>query len=267
MTNTTSDLHDSARTEQPPTLPTIRLLSKSAPVGWLRRGYSDLVATRFRGTFYGAVFTLMGYAIAWIYATKWQLTMGLVGGFFLMGPFLCTGIYDLSRQREQGARISLINSLTCWTRNPGSIAFFALVLTFIMIVWARVSLILFALVSTTSFPTLIGVLSTIFSVDNAKFLALWCGAGFIFASIVFATSVVSVPMMLDRKADTFSAIFSSVRSVQKNAGPLYVWALMVVVIIGLSLALGFLPLLLTAPLIGHATWHAYRDLVQQEPDD
>ncbi len=251
--------------DMPPPMPTIRRLDTKAPLSWLQRGWQDMRATRFKGCFYGLIFVLMGYAILWVYATKWQLTMGLVGGFFLMGPFLCTGIYDLSRQQEKHGKASLIKSLTCWSRNLSGLAFFAIILTFAMIVWARVSLILFALVSTTSFPTVKGVLSMIFTIDNPQFLALWAGVGFIFASIVFAVGVIAAPMMLDRKSDTFMAIFSSVRSLQANPRPLYLWAFLVVVIIGLSLAADFIPLLITAPLIGHATWHAYRDLVESEP--
>ncbi|ASJ76026.1 DUF2189 domain-containing protein [Granulosicoccus antarcticus] len=250
--------------ELPPPMPAIRRLEARAPLSWLQRGWQDMVATRFKGCLYGLVFVLMGYAIVWVYATKWQLTMGLIGGFFLMGPFLCTGIYDLSRQQEKFGKASLTKSLTCWSRNLSGLAFFAIILTFAMIVWARVSLILFALSSTTSFPTVQGVLSMIFSFQNPQFLVLWVGVGFIFASIVFALSVISAPMMLDRTSDTFMALFSSVRSLQANPRPLYFWALLVVVIIGLSLAAGFLPLLITAPLIGHATWHAYRDLVEPE---
>lgn len=246
----------------PPQLPATRQVPVNAPVNWLRRGWKDLVNTRFQGVFYGAVFVLMGYAIAWIYATKWQLTMGLIGGFFLMGPFLCAGIYDLSRQYEIDGKASLISSLSCWTRNPGSVAFFAIILTFAMIVWARVSLILFALSSNTSFPTLKGALQQIFSFSNPQFLLLWTGVGFLFASIVFAIGVIATPMMLDRSSDTLAAVFSSVRSVHANPKAMYLWALVVVVIIGLSLLAGFIPLLITAPIIGHATWHAYRDLLE-----
>ena len=252
--------------EPPPPLPVIRKVPNDAPIQWLKKGWSDFVNTRFQGAFYGLVFVLMGYAIAWVYATKWQLTMGLIGGFFLMGPFLCSGIYDLSRQYEREGKASLIKSLTCWLRNPGSLAFFAIILTFAMIVWARVSLILFALTSNTSFPTVQGVLQQIFSLQNPQFLLIWGGVGFVFASIVFAIGVIAAPMMLDRASDTLASVFSSVRSVHANPKAMYVWAALIVVVIGLSLAAGFIPLLITAPIIGHATWHAYRDLMEAQPD-
>jgi len=100
--------------EPPVALPTIRKVPTDAPIQWLKLGWKDFVSTRFKGAFYGLVFVLMGYAIAWVYATKWQLTMGLIGGFFLMGPFLCLGLYDLSRQYERTGKASLLSSITCW---------------------------------------------------------------------------------------------------------------------------------------------------------
>src|SRR5690606_2365891 len=148
-------------------------------------------ATGFRGAFYGLVFALMGLAIFTIYETRWQLTMGLTAGFFLLGPFVCTGLYELSRQRERGEAPSLPASMTCWKRNLGAIGFFAAILTFLMIVWARVSVVLFALASTTEFPTMRSMLSQIVSPTNIAFLLLWAAVGFVFASLAFAVSVVS----------------------------------------------------------------------------
>ena len=132
--------------ETAPPLPTIAKVPPGAPLDWLRRGWDDLRATRFVGLFYGAVFVAMGYAVVTVYATRWQLTSGLIGGFFLMGPFICAGLYELSRQRARGERGNLLASMLCWRRRPRSIALFAFVLTFAMLVWTRVSLILFALV-------------------------------------------------------------------------------------------------------------------------
>ena len=246
-----------------PSFPEIRKISLHDPIFWLKAGWRDFVKTGYRGIFYGGLFVLMGYAVVWIYSTRWQLTMGLISGFFLMGPFICTGIYELSRQLHRGDSVSLNNSLVCWRRNSGSIAFFAVMLTFAMIVWARVSVILFALFSTTSFPTLKGVLQSIFSLENAVFLFAWLSVGFLFASVVFAIGVVSVPMMIDRKDDTLTAVFTSVKAIYTNPLPMYLWAAIVVLVIGGSLLLGFIPLIFTAPWIGHATWHAYEQIVQR----
>ena len=246
----------------PPTIPVASDVPLTAPFDWLAAGWQDFRATGFRGAFYGLVFALMGLAIFTIYETRWQLTMGLTAGFFLLGPFVCTGLYELSRQRERGEPPSLPASMTCWKRNLGAIGFFAAILTFLMIVWARVSVVVFALASTTEFPTVRSMIGQIVSPTNLEFLLLWAAVGFVFVSLVFAISVVSVPLMLDRRSDTMMSIFSSARALATNPGPVYLWALLIVAIIGASLLLWFGLLIVTAPLIGHATWHAYRALIR-----
>ncbi|MFK7966626.1 MAG: DUF2189 domain-containing protein [Burkholderiaceae bacterium] len=241
-----------------PEPPTFLPLDNNIAMTWLREGWRDMVRSRFVGVVYGFAFVMMGFMIANVYANYWQLTMGLIAGFFLVGPFLSTGIYDLSRQLDQDGKSSLLKSFVCWRRNLGAISFFSLILTFAMIVWARVSLIIFALFSTTDFPTLQTILSTVFSADNIGFLAIWALVGFVFASAIFAIGAVSAPMMLDRKSDTMSAIFASAQCLYRSPRAMFTWAAAIVIIIGASLLLGFVPLLITAPLIGHATWRAYK---------
>lgn len=248
-------------------IPNVRTIGYDAPFRWLARGAEDMFATRFRGSFYGFVFGVMGLLIATVYETQWQLTMGMAAGFFLVGPFVCCGIYWLSRQRARGEPPSLTESLTCWKASPASIGFFAAILTFLMVIWARVSVVIFALFSTASFPTLQGMVQQIFSFSNLPFIIAWFGVGFVFASLAFGISVVAVPLMLDRKTDTMMALFCSVRALWINAGPLYVWAALIVLLIGSSLMLWFVPLVITAPLVGHATWHAYRALVVDASPD
>src|SRR5690606_34281897 len=112
------------------------------------------------------------------------------------------------------------------------------------------------------YPTMRGMIAQIVSPTNIEFLVLWVTVGFVFASLVFAISVVSVPLMLDRRTDTMMAIFTSARALATNPGPVYLWALLIVALIGVSLATWYWLLLLTAPLVGHATWHAYRALIE-----
>ncbi|MGA1063403.1 MAG: DUF2189 domain-containing protein [Burkholderiaceae bacterium] len=242
-------------------------IRSNVPVGsafqWLAQGWKDFMQTGMRGTYYGACFAVMGFAIVMVYGTLWQATMGLTAGFFLMGPFICTGIYELSRQRERGEPLSLIKSWTAWFRNWKSIAFFAAMLTFFMVVWARVSVVLFALFAAHDYPTLQSMLSQIVSERNLEFLLVWMGVGFVFASLVFAVSVVSVPLLLDRGTDTLEAVFASARALWANPMACLVWGLLIVALIGISLFL-FMPLLvITAPWVGHATWRAYKGLVAQ----
>ncbi len=232
----------------------------SAAFSFLAAGWKDLAATGYRGVVYGVIFVIMGYAIRLVYDNLWQMTMGLSAGFFLLGPFLCCGIYDLSRQHDRGYKPNVSASTMSWSRNWKSIAFFAAILTFFMIVWARVSVVLFALFGAHNYPDLRQMIEKIVSFENLEFLIVWSGVGFVFASLVFAISVISMPMLLDRGTDTMESIFASAKALWSNPGAMLVWALSIAVIIGVSLVI-FLPLLaITAPLIGHATWHAYKRL-------
>ncbi len=232
----------------------------SAAFSFLAAGFKDLSATGYRSVVYGVIFVIMGYAIRLVYDNLWQMTMGLSAGFFLLGPFLCCGIYDISRQHDRGYKPNVSASTMSWSRNWKSIAFFAAILTFFMIVWARVSVVLFALFGAHNYPDLRQMIEKIVSFENLEFLIVWSGVGFVFASLVFAISVISMPMLLDRGTDTMESIFASAKALWSNPGAMFVWALSIAIIIGVSLVV-FLPLLaITAPLIGHATWHAYKRL-------
>jgi uncharacterized membrane protein len=130
-----------------------------------------------------------------------------------------------------------------------------------MLVWARASLVTFALFFSTGMPTLKGFIGQVVSVEHLDFLFTYFAVGALFAAIVFAVSVVSVPMMLDRGTDTIVAALTSVRALFANLAPLTFWAVLIVVLIGAGFATFFLGLVVAVPVIGHATWHAYRDLV------
>lgn len=228
---------------------------------WLRDGFRDMQATHFIGAFYGLVFTAIGTLIAFVYATFWKASMGMTAGFFLMGPIICTGIYELSRQLQKGETISLAKSMGAWRRNWKSLGFFAVILTFLLIVWARVSVVLFALFANHDYPDMQSMITQIVSLRNIEFILVWLGVGSVFATLAFAISIVSVPMLLDRPIDTMEAIFTSAQALWENFAACFIWALMVVVLIGSALIF-FKPLLIVwAPWVGHATWKAYHALV------
>lgn len=235
-----------------------------SPFTWLRKGFADMRASYFAGCFYGLVFVMLGYALSLVYENYWKATMGLTASFFLLGPIVCTGIYDLSRQLQNSETLSLQHSMKAWLPNWKMMGFFAIILTFLMIVWARISIVMFALFADHEYPQLQNLISQIVSLKNIEFLMVWTCVGAVFASLVFAISVVSVPMLLDRSTDTLEAIFTSANALWNNTLVCLVWASLIVCLIGLALVF-FKPLLIfTAPLIGHATWHAYQALVMPD---
>lgn len=242
--------------------PKPRDVDTRAPLRWIRRGFGDLMSCPVPSLFYGFCFAGMGLLVTLVFEHAYEYTMAITSGFLLLGPFLAMGLYEISRRRELGQRCALGPSLVVWKRNAGNIGIFAVVLGVVFLVWARASLIIFALFYTSEVPNLSGFLSQFVAMENLEFLAIYFGVGFIFATIVFAVSVVSIPLMLDRNQDAITSMIASVGTLFRNPGALLFWALLIV---GLTVA-GFLSfhlgLVVLMPIIGHATWHAYRDLVE-----
>ncbi len=243
-------------------LPVVRAVGAAAPLQWLRQGAADLAAHPVASAFYGVCFAVMGWLIAFTFRHAYQYVSALVTGFFLVGPFLAVGLYALSRDRERHEAVLLRPTLAAWAPAAGAIGVFALVLVVILLVWARASLVVFALFYTSEMPSVSGFLGQVLSLDNLEFLFAYFCVGGCFAVLVFAISVISVPMMLDRNTDGVTAVLTSLRAFGTNPGAMLVWGLAIVAIIGAGAALAFVGLVVAVPLIGHATWHAYRALVE-----
>ncbi len=243
-------------------LPAVRAVAAAAPFGWLRKGAQDYRAHPLLSAFYGACFAAMGWLIAFTFRHAYEYVSALVTGFFLVGPFLAIGLYDLSRRRERGEAQRLSPTLSAWRTNAGAIGVFALVLTIVLLVWARASLVVFALFYEGEMPSVAGFLGQIFSLDNLEFLLAYGCVGGFFAVLTFAISVVSVPMMQDRRTDGVVAVLTSLKAFAANVPAMLVWGSAIVVLTALGFALAFVGLVVTVPVIGHATWHAYRALVE-----
>jgi len=242
--------------------PPIRHVPPSAPLRWIALGFRDLKTCPIPSLFYGFCFAGMGLFLTFVFEHAYQYTSALATGFLLLGPFLAMGLYEISRRLERGDACQLTPTLSVWKRNAGNIGIFAVVLGVIFLVWARASLVIFALFYTDEVPNLSGFLSQLLSLENLEFLLVYFGIGFIFAVIVFAVSVVSIPLMLDRNQDAISSMLASIASLAHNPLPMLIWAVLIaaLTIVGfLSFHLGLVALM---PVIGHATWHAYRDLVE-----
>lgn len=178
--------------------PKPRGVTASAPLRWLARGFGDLKACPIPSLFYGFCFAAMGLLVTFVFEHAYEYTMAVTSGFLLLGPFLAMGLYEISRRREQGEDAALAPTLTVWKRNAGNIGIFAVVLGVVFLVWARASLIIFALFYTSEVPNLTGFLSQVLALENVEFLLVYFAVGLVFATIAFAVSIVSIPLMLDR---------------------------------------------------------------------
>ena len=125
--------------------PTLRTIGIGAPFQWIARGIGDLKACPVASLFYGFCFTAMGLLLTFVFEHAYQYTSAVSTGFLLLAPFFAMGLYELSRRRERGEQCSLTPTLTVWRRNAGNLAVFAAVLTVIFLIWARASLVIFAI--------------------------------------------------------------------------------------------------------------------------
>jgi uncharacterized membrane protein len=245
-----------------PPFPTIRDVKAGSPIRWFAKGWNDMISCPIPSLFYGFCFAAMGLLITFVFEHAYEYTSGLTSGFLLLGPFLSMGLYEISRRREKGDTCSLKPTMMVWRRNAGNIGIFAVVLGVMFLVWARASLVIFALFYTNEMPNLTGFLQQLISLENLEFLMVYFAVGMLFATLVFAVSVVSIPLMLDRDQDAISAMLASVGALARNPAAMIMWAFAIVSATLIGFMTFHLGLAVLMPVVGHATWHAYRDLIE-----
>lgn len=245
--------------------PPIRRIRMLRPLSWLMLGWRDFRASGGASIFYGICFTLMGALLKVVLNKAPEYLSALTCGFLLAGPLMSLGLYDISRRLES-TRSGLLGSVFSMRGRWSNIGVLALVLAVIMMVWARASLVIFALFYNKGMPTMHGFLSQLFSLNNLEFIAVYAFIGFIFASIVFAITWVSIPLMLDRDTDAITSMIISTVALFVNVLATIFWSFLIVGLVVLSFMSWNLGFLVAMPVIGHATWHAYREVVGKHGD-
>lgn len=244
-------------------LPSIRRVPLGRPFAWLVLGWRDMRGNPGESLIYGVVVAALGWLI-WAYANdKPQLLTASVTSFFLIAPLLAAGLYEISRRQELGMSTSFGESLQAWRRSGGALAYFGVELVILAIFWERLSAILFALSYGGAAPDLQAFFRDAFlSGDYPLFVLAYVGVGGVFATIVFVASAVAIPMLLDRNGDIYTAMATSFLAVTRNIPAMIIWAALIVAITALGFATLLFGLIVIFPLLGHATWHAYREMAQ-----
>jgi uncharacterized membrane protein len=239
-------------------------LRPSDPIRWLQLGWQDFQRCPRIGLFYGLCFFAMGHALLAVFQNAPAYVLALSAGFLLMGPFLCLGLYDASKAMQtHDHRPSLRASLQAWRPTKGTMGIFAGVLLILELLWGRASLVVFA-VTFNTMPSTEKLLPQLINPENIGFLITYTLVGGLFAGLIFITSVISIPMIMDRKTDAVSAGLTSIRACLQNPGVMLIWGALITALIGLAMLPVFLGLLVIGPVIGHATWHAYRHIVPMQ---
>ena len=245
--------------------PQVNTVGLDEPWAWLAAGWRDLWRRPVFSLGYGLAVTVISWLLV---AGMFQLHMTsvvlvLAAGFLLLGPLLAVGLYELSRRLEQGEPITWNEVALVSTRSPVQLAFLGVALVLAYLVWVRIATLLFALFfGLEPFPPIDQFVPTLlFTWKGLSMLVVGSVAGGVIAFGVFAISAISVPLLMDQDRDVITAIITSIRAVLHNLKPMLLWAWLIAILTAVGLATGLLGLIVTFPLIGHATWHAYRSLV------
>jgi uncharacterized membrane protein len=244
-------------------LPQVREVSLDAPWRWLRLGLADLRAAPVASLFYGVVLTAFGIMLTQS-PSKGAVELALLTGVLIVGPFLLMGLYDISRRLALGERVTIGPTMVAWKANAAAIGFYAVILALLLAVWIRVSIVVVALFFDASMPSIEALWESMrTSPDAIAFVGAYLAAGFGFALFVFATSVVALPMLLDREQmDALSAMITSFNALRRSFGTMLLWAGLIVALVAFGFATFYVGLVVVLPVIGHATWHAYRETVE-----
>jgi uncharacterized membrane protein len=231
-----------------------RTLPTMAALHWVRRGWADVRSAPLQSLAYGAAISLLSWLVTGIGLTQgsyWAVLV-LLSGFVFVAPVLALGLYSISRQLERGAKPSLARCFSEKRGTLGTTMVFALALLVVFLVWARAGSMVHVFFPVEADPDWTEV---------AMFLAIGSAVGSVFAILTFVVSAFSLPMICDRDVDAVTAIVTSVNAVLRNKGAMAVWVIVIVFLTAVGFATALLGLAVTIPLLGHATWHAYRDTI------
>jgi uncharacterized membrane protein len=247
-------------------MPPVRRIKAADLRDVLVRGLGDFGAYRTDVIFICLIYPVIGIMLAWLTFGYQMLPLlfPLAAGFALVGPLAAVGLYEMSRRREQGIPINWVDAFGV-IRSPrfGAILVLGLVLLAIFLLWLVAANAIYQLTLGPEPPVSITAFARdVFTTSEGwAMILVGVGVGFLFALLVLAISVVSFPLLLDRDVGLYTAVWTSIRAVAANPGPMALWGLIVAGGLAIGSIPAFLGLIIVMPVLGHATWHLYRKVL------
>ena len=258
---------------QPPaTLPSVRTISPWRPLVWLVYGWRDMTQVGWVSFAHGLALALVGAAIAAISQGRFWLLAGALSGFMVIAPVLATSLYALSRALERGetADFHVVtktwlnwqnNHFNKWGNEYWCMVQFGALLGLAATGWVLTSAALITLLAPAPIQGPLDFVRHVVLAQDGWLFELWLALGGILAAPLFASSVVSMPLLLDRRVTLMQAVLTSWQAVMANPVPMALWEALIMGFTLLGLGSLLLGLIAVVPMLGHASWHAYRDLV------
>ena len=252
--------------------PRIRSITLLQPLQWLALAWRDMARCGWISFAHGLVLALLGWAILLLAHDKFWLLAGAFSGFLVIAPVLATSLYALSRAVERGEQANLKLVLKVWTSWQQSHAnkwgndYWALVqfgslLALAALGWMLTSAAFVTLFTPVPVNSPLEFVRHVILAEDGFVFELWLGLGGLLAAPMFASSAVAIPLLLDRRVTLLQAVLASWRAVLENPVPMAFWAFLIMAFTLLGFASLLLGLVAIMPMMGHASWHAYRDLV------
>jgi uncharacterized membrane protein len=231
------------------------------PFTWLRAGWLDM--RRPASLAYGALIVAIGWTILVFCGTHPYLIAAAISGFLLVGPLMSAGLCEMSRRFSLGQSADFDDSLDGFKRNAPALFEFGVILAICAAVWFGISALILGTVFHIGAPDMSETLYRGFldSTSRSQVLA-YIAIGGVLATWVFAASVVSIPLIIDQHASAGQAMRASVNVVLHNIPAMIVWSALILVLTIVGYATLLIGLLYIAPLLGHATWHAYKSMIR-----
>lgn len=264
-------------------LPQVRSIAFTQPLTWLALGWRDMVRAGAISVVHGVLLAALGMVIAAVAHDRFWLLAGALSGFLVVAPVLATSFYVLSRSLERGEPANAAAVVRTWLFWQSShrdskwgndywcLVQFGALLALAATGWVLISSALITLLAPAPIRTPADFIVHVVLAQDSTLFTLWLALGSLLAAPIFASSVVSIPLLLDRQATLWQAVLTSWQTVLANPATMAMWTAIILALTMLGMATLLIGLAVVMPLLGHASWHAYRDLVdasslpQREP--
>lgn len=242
----------------------IRTISPLQPLRWLAQGWADLLRCPLPGFLHGLLAALFGAALLALARDRFWLLAGAFSGFLLVAPLVATGLYEISRRLQAGQPATLAHALSVWRPKDSRLVRFGLLLALAGTGWVLTSASLITVFAGQPVDTPADFLRVVVVHNKGHLFEAWIALGTMLAAPIFVSSVVAIPMLLDRPHSVLTAVTTSVRATLMNPVPMALWASLLLLLSLLGMATFMVGLVIVVPWLSHASWHAYRDLVEPE---
>jgi uncharacterized membrane protein len=234
----------------------------AAPFRWLSLGWKDFVRNPVPGLVHGAAMALFGAVLLWFARDRFWLLAGAFSGFMIVAPILSTGLYLVSRECAKGQCVGMAEVVRVWRSLDNRLLVFGLLLGLAATGWVLTSAALITAWSPVPIQKPADFVRYVVLSPSVGLFEAWLLLGGFLAAPVFASSVVAIPMLVDRPVGVREAVMTSWAAVGASPLPLALWAALIMLITGVAMASALLGLVVAVPDLGHASWHAYLELTE-----